>query len=234
MNYISEYMKLKSSTRLVVEGLGLAIIICLFCIGRHYRHIHIDKNQIAIIKDSSEIKHWMDKFNNEHSTVKSLLIEKQNLATAFYNVSKKLNIKPEDVKSETNVTSNFTFSSTMQTDTIYLPDSSKETVKYIDNKYVKAKLYKDVLDLKVYDNYTITSYMKREHFYSFSKAEFLDISTENPYVTITNLSDKRAKSYQPKVIIFPYVGVGYSPIKSIIYPSIGIGVSLYKLTYKIY
>ena len=83
------------------------------------------------------------------------------------------------------------------------------------------------------DELTITSLMKRPHWYSLKKQEYLDVENKNTLITISDVKNWTSIKPVPVFIIAPSFGLGYSTDLKL-KPFVGISTSYYPISIKIY
>lgn len=208
------------------QTLILSVIILILLTGVCFSYLNLNnkyKNSLSLIEDKENtINYWKGKDSVNHATIEILKIEKGNQKIAFDKLAKSLNVKPKDINSNTNVT-------TIVRIPIYLHDTTK-----INSKYIQIQKDTDYLYVSLEDTMNITNYSKRKHWYSLTKSTFVDVSNVNPFIHINKIKSYEVTSAKPLIIIGPYLGIGYSPLRNTIYPSVGISAMFYPFTYKIY
>jgi len=215
------------------------IIIILVLISSYFIFSLKKENQTllnakSLVEDTLfKERKFKDKQGNQHTEVVTKPIDKKNSSIVFGKIAKDLNVKPSDVKNQTDARTTIDTTVITKTDTLYLPSGKKEVRKSYVDTWNDIAFYNDSLHISIIDELTITSFKKRTKFWHLSKTDLLDVENKNPLIAISDVKNWASVKPTPVFIIAPCFGLGYSyDIK--LHPFIGVSISYYKLSLKIY
>lgn len=192
----------------------------------------------AIKSKDAEIKHWKDENGKVHAVINkvqgSIATMKALHDLQLKQIQSELNIKPKQITQVITVGSTNTGIVQTKVDTVY--KYLNDTIKipdYLTTKYAEkwiqfhAKM-KDGLMAAEYsmkDSLQIVGYWKHKGFLKLgSKDYFIDVSSFNPNVTITNLKNFHVTSKPSNVGIGIIGGYGVGLKNPELSPFIGVGV----------
>jgi len=185
-------------------------------------------------------KYWKDKYGNEHATLLQTNLDKEDLQKRVDSISNVLKIKPKQVIAYVKGKATI--------DTLLVPNVVKVTVHdtvtntdyiaydldYTDSTFIHIKgrvpSTPQKLEVGVNANIVMTDYWKRKRVLGLKigkKEHVTDISTDNPYIKLTNAESFKLKD-QPKLKLKTGIGIGLNldPFTRTIHPGIQVGIYL--------
>ncbi|SEV91254.1 hypothetical protein SAMN05428988_0381 [Chitinophaga sp. YR573] len=166
---------------------------------------------INVTQDSAV--YWKDKYNTEHISKMAGSIQKPS---AFLNAVKK-QVKQEDIRDITTVSSATTGFIYPKVDTVYLPDSTTIYKFSFHDQWLNltGEIGKEsVINYRFTDSIIITAYQKH-------KKPYVDAYSLNPNVHLTGITALRMINRQ-HFTIGPYAGYGWNG--KAFTPSVGISL----------
>lgn len=228
---------------LILSIVAIGMIVVLFMTIKGCREAQESLNntqgELYSVKEGfqREKKVWYDKDSLQHITIRTTQLEKESLENYVKDLAKKLSIKPKQIESRDGVTISTAISGQLVRDTIRTTDSFYKDYKfsYSDEWVELSVTQKDSMlyefFLKTSDTLTTTSYWKRRWFLG-EKRWYTDVFNTNPYNELQSIVSLRTTPKKNvKVLLAPYVGVGWNGKELV--PNIGIGIVYYPLSLKI-
>ena len=212
----------------------ILILISSYFIFSLHKENQTLKNAKSLIEDTLFIERkFKDKQGNQHTEVITKPVDEKNSDIVFKKIAKDLNVKPKDIKNQTDVATTIDTTFRTKTDTLYLPSGKKEVRKSYVDRWNDIAFYNDSLHISIWDELTITSLKKRTKFWHLSKSDVLDVENSNPLIAISNVKNYAAIKPTPIFIIAPSIGIGYSSDLKL-KPYLGISISYFPISIKIY
>ena len=212
----------------------ILIIFSSYFITKYSRENSALLNAKSLVEDTLfKERKFKDKEGNQHVEVISKLVDPKNSSIVFGKIAKDLNVKPTDIKNQTDARATIDTTVITKTDTLYLLSGKKEVRKSYVDRWNDISFYGDSLHISIMDEITITSLMKRPHWYSLKKQEYLDVENKNTLITISDVKNWTSIKPVPVFIIAPSFGLGYSSDLKL-KPFIAISISYYPISIKIY
>jgi hypothetical protein len=210
---ISPYL---TRDRIILATLVICLLFALTCNNSQKNRIIEEKN--------NELTRWRDAEGNEHARVLVLEKEKVFLMKEVDSISQVLGIKPKQVvkyvKGDLLIDTVLrdTGKLVVLVDTVY-KNGKLDTVKHItynDPPHLSIDATDDSIKVRLNAQINTVEYFKRKKVLGLAigkKTYYEDISTNNPYISITNASSSKAAP-KKKLHISPSAGVGlyYDPL----------------------
>lgn len=225
----------------LINKLPWVLIVLLLILFARIQSCQTSRADKRLKEQQDSTKYWTDKYGNAHAELQEIILEKEQMKKQVDSISEVLKIKPKQVIKY--IKADLIVNTVLVTDvdTVKITDTAGVgtivyDIKYRDSTFLslEGRVPSNPQKFKIGLNaqITYTEYWKRKKILGLkigSKERFIDLGTNNPYVTLDNAKAYKLKPDRKlKVKTGIGIGVTVNPITGKILPGVQFGIFLTK------